>query len=83
MNQKTTRFKDDFVMQELLSCNGDIECINHKLKSLKVKDCDFTLEEIGRIMHITRERVRQIENSAIKKLKHPSIGRVVLEYLRL
>ena len=34
-----------------------------------------TLEEIGRELNITRERVRQIENSAIKKLKYPKLGK--------
>lgn len=31
----------------------------------------FTLEEIGRLMGVTRERVRQIEAKALKKLRHP------------
>ncbi|MBF0406980.1 MAG: sigma-70 family RNA polymerase sigma factor [Candidatus Riflebacteria bacterium] len=31
-----------------------------------------TLEEIGRLLNLTRERVRQIEQQAIQKLKHPS-----------
>jgi len=33
---------------------------------------DFTLEEIGRHFSITRERVRQIEAKALRKLKHPN-----------
>ena len=32
----------------------------------------LTLEEIGRIMGVTRERVRQIEAHALRKLRHPS-----------
>jgi len=31
----------------------------------------YTLEEVGRIFHVTRERVRQIEAKAIRKLQHP------------
>ncbi len=31
----------------------------------------YTLQEIAEIMGITRERVRQIETQALKKLKHP------------
>jgi RNA polymerase primary sigma factor len=34
-------------------------------------DRNYTLEEIGRHLSITRERVRQIEGKALKKLKHP------------
>ncbi|MFM8817342.1 MAG: RNA polymerase sigma factor RpoD [Phycisphaerales bacterium] len=31
----------------------------------------YTLEEVGRIFKVTRERVRQVENKAIRKLQHP------------
>ena len=41
----------------------------------------FSLQEIGDIMNISRERVRQIEQSAIRKLRSPSIGRTLREYL--
>jgi len=36
------------------------------------EDRDYTLEEVGRYLSITRERVRQIETKALRKLKHPS-----------
>ena len=36
-----------------------------------------TLEEIGKALNVTRERVRQIESSAIKKLRHPNIGKLL------
>jgi RNA polymerase primary sigma factor len=42
---------------------------------------DRTLEEIGNELSVTRERVRQIESTAIKKLKHPKIGRRLKSYL--
>ncbi len=40
-----------------------------------------TLEEVGQIFNVTRERVRQIEAKAIRKLKHPSKMRRLKEYL--
>lgn len=42
---------------------------------------DLTLEEIGRAENITRERVRQIESSAIKKLRYPKFGRKLKNYI--
>ena len=44
-------------------------------------ESDRTLEEIGKALNVTRERVRQIENSAIKKLKHPKVGRKLKNYI--
>ena len=35
-------------------------------------ECDHTLEEVGKCFAVTRERIRQIEAQAIRKLKHPT-----------
>jgi RNA polymerase primary sigma factor len=40
------------------------------------------LEEVGRKMGVTRERVRQIEAQALSRLRHPSHRRVLADYLR-
>ena len=37
---------------------------------------DHTLEEVGKQFDVTRERIRQIEAKAIRKLKHPSRSRI-------
>lgn len=42
-----------------------------------------TLEEIGKELNVTRERVRQIESSAIKKLRHPNIGIILKNYIEI
>jgi RNA polymerase primary sigma factor len=41
----------------------------------------YTLEEVGRKMGVTRERVRQIEAQALNRLRHPSIRRKLHDYL--
>ncbi|KPJ62351.1 MAG: RNA polymerase subunit sigma-70 [Planctomycetes bacterium DG_23] len=41
----------------------------------------YTLEEVGRIFKVTRERVRQIEAKAVKKLQHPIRARKLVGFL--
>src|SRR5437588_7793810 len=43
--------------------------------------CSRTLEEVGRHFRVTRERIRQIEAKALKKLRHPSRSRKLRDYL--
>ena len=40
-----------------------------------------TLEEIGNEFNVTRERIRQIEAKALRKLRHPSRARKLRDYL--
>jgi len=42
----------------------------------------YTLEEVGRKMGVTRERVRQIEAQALSRLRHPGHRRKLVDYLR-
>ncbi len=42
---------------------------------------DHTLEEVGQQFNVTRERIRQIEAKALRKLKHPSRSRKLRSYL--
>jgi RNA polymerase primary sigma factor len=44
-------------------------------------DHDYTLEEVGNKLKVTRERVRQIEERAIRKLRHPQSSRLLKDYL--
>jgi RNA polymerase primary sigma factor len=41
----------------------------------------YTLEEVGRIFKVTRERVRQIEAKAVRKLQHPVRSRQLEGFL--
>ena len=40
-----------------------------------------TLEEVGRVFKVTRERIRQIEAKALRKLRHPSRSKKLKDYL--
>ncbi len=42
---------------------------------------DHTLEEVGQQFSVTRERIRQIEAKALRKLKHPSRSRTLRSLL--
>ena len=40
----------------------------------------YTLEEIGKMFNVTRERVRQIEAKALRKIKHPNRSKALQTY---
>ena len=42
---------------------------------------DHTLEEVGNTFSVTRERIRQIEAKALRKLKHPNRSRILRTFL--
>ncbi len=42
---------------------------------------DHTLEEVGKYFHVTRERIRQIEAKALRKLRHPNRSQILRDYL--
>jgi len=40
-----------------------------------------TLDEIGKVYGVTRERIRQVESKAMSKLRHPSRSNALRDYL--
>ncbi len=75
------KYVQDRTMSRLLECNGDAKQINTCLKRYGASS--MTLHEIGLVLDVTRERVRQIESSALKKIKNPRCARKLREYLTL
>jgi RNA polymerase primary sigma factor len=43
---------------------------------------EHTLEEVGRLFSLTRERIRQIEAKALQKLRHSSYNRVLRDFVK-
>ncbi len=68
----------DDVLDQLNEREKAVICMRFGLME---DESDRTLEEIGKELNVTRERVRQIESSAIKKLKHPKVGRKLKNYI--
>ncbi len=90
IEDKTTLSPTDVVLKDDLNNQIDevLDQLNEREKAvirmrfgLLEDESDRTLEEIGKELSVTRERVRQIESSAIKKLKHPKVGRQLKNYI--
>ena len=90
IEDKTSLSPSDAILKEDLKIQIEqvLEQLNEREKAvIKLRfgimddESDRTLEEIGKELNVTRERVRQIESSAIKKLKHPKVGRRLKNYI--
>ncbi len=65
------------VLDTLSPCERDVLRLRYGLDDGRMK----TLEEIGQIFNVTRERIRQIEAKALRKLRHPNRNSILKEYL--
>ncbi len=90
IEDKTSLSPSDAILKDDLKVQIEsvLEQLNEREKAvIKLRfgimddESDRTLEEIGKELAVTRERVRQIESSAIKKLKHPKVGRKLKNYI--
>jgi len=68
-------------IQNALTSLGEREREVLELRFGLVDGTDHTLEEVSRYFDVTRERVRQIEAKALRKLRHPSRSRELRDYL--
>ncbi|MFS8807307.1 RNA polymerase sigma factor RpoD [Synechococcus sp. R6-10] len=66
------------VLETLTARERDVLKLRYGLDDGRMK----TLEEIGQIFNVTRERIRQIEAKALRKLRHPNRNSVLKEYIR-
>ncbi|MDR1478027.1 MAG: sigma-70 family RNA polymerase sigma factor [Planctomycetaceae bacterium] len=77
LSRESLKLKIDEVLQELTSREREVIRLRYGLADGSV----YTLEEVGKIFSVTRERVRQIEASAFRKLQHPIRSRMLSFYL--
>lgn len=68
-------------LDEVLDTLSDREAKVLKLRFGLEGNKQMTLEEVGKVFGVTRERIRQIEAKALRKLKHPSRRKKLQDYL--
>jgi RNA polymerase primary sigma factor len=79
--QKTQQYRLQIEIEKVLSTLTPREADIIRLRYGISSGYPRTLEEVGKIFGVTRERVRQIEAKAIRKLRHPSRSKSLREYL--
>ncbi|NQV23857.1 MAG: sigma-70 family RNA polymerase sigma factor, partial [Rhodopirellula sp.] len=75
--QEMLKEKIDYVLKTLTYREREIIKLRYGLGD----GYTYTLEEVGRIFKVTRERVRQIEAKAVRKLQHPVRSRQLKGFL--
>jgi RNA polymerase primary sigma factor len=64
-------------LMSVLSTLSERERVILELRHGLLDHCPQTLEEVGRRFGVTRERIRQIESKAFRKMRHPTrLGRL-------
>jgi RNA polymerase primary sigma factor len=68
-------------VNEVLSTLSPREARILRLRFGLDNDRPYTLEEVGQKFGLTRERIRQIEGKALRRLRHPCRARMLREYI--
>ncbi|QDV24254.1 sigma-70 family RNA polymerase sigma factor [Aureliella helgolandensis] len=76
-NQESLKFHIDEAMQSLNYREREILRLRYGLAD----GYAYTLEEVGRIFSVTRERVRQIESKAVRKLQQPYRNKALMSFV--
>ena len=76
-NQQTLKLQIQEAMQTLNYREREILKLRYGLAD----GYAYTLEEVGKIFQVTRERVRQIESKAVKKLQHPQRSKSLVSFV--
>lgn len=85
---------DESILEELVIDNSLKEAIQKAIETLDerekiiitlryglIDDRRMTLEEVGKVVNLTKERVRQIEAKALRNLRHPSRSKFLKDYV--
>ena len=67
----------DQLLDQLTPRESNVLCLRYGLRGHE----SHTLKEIGKMFNLSRERIRQIEKTALKKLRQPQVGRDLHHYL--
>jgi RNA polymerase sigma factor (sigma-70 family) len=60
---------------------GIVPCNRWLSEDIELHDCEVTYAAIGELIGLSRERVRQIENHALRKIRHPSRARFLKPFV--
>ncbi|MGC1395567.1 MAG: sigma-70 family RNA polymerase sigma factor, partial [Coleofasciculaceae cyanobacterium] len=79
-DQPSNLLREDLesVLDTLSPRERDVTRLRYGLDDGRMK----TLEEIGQVFNVTRERIRQIEAKALRKLRHPVRNSILKDYIR-
>ncbi|MDR2345129.1 MAG: sigma-70 family RNA polymerase sigma factor [Planctomycetaceae bacterium] len=77
LSRESLKLKIDEVLQSLTAREREVIKLRYGLVDGSV----YTLEEVGKMFSVTRERIRQIEATAFKKLQHPVRSRALSFFL--